>query len=306
MEPSDTAQDSWQTPERLAVVCVDPSSVLQGGSILGDKTRMPTLAAAHDRVLVRPAPSSAGTLGGLAGQRTYDTMQLLGHAAGGTKRPLFDVIFLETVGLGQSEVEIAQCVNVVLLCIPPGGGDALQGVKKGILEVTHVVAITKADGSLQAAAQSTAADYQGALQFRDGVEQSLQPPDSSSHENCAGGAPRRVILTSAETGQGLADLWQTLCHVRRQQLESGQWRQQERTQQEYWMWKSFHTLVQKHVMEQYQSTSTQEPQDEESPHKNTLVAPPPRVAAAQLLRQLLQSGIRSRDDNGNENPSQPP
>jgi len=276
-------------PHQLAVVCVDPSSVLQGGSILGDKTRMPTLSAAHDRVYVRPAPSSQGTLGGLAGQRTYDTLWLL--------RQVYDVVLLETVGLGQSEVEIAQCVDVVVLCVPPGGGDALQGVKKGILEVTDLVCVTKADGTLEAAARATAADYQGALQFTDSTARMMKQERNGSSDvsdadsedclaeiNAAAEIRRKVVLTSSETGRGLPELWKALCSVRHHQLESGQWLDKQEAQHDYWMWKSFQTLVQNHVLKEYE---TREDHDDDDNIRST-AKPPARVAAARLLQKLVQ------------------
>eukprot|EP00523_Entomoneis_sp_CCMP467_P001510 CAMPEP_0168746638 /NCGR_PEP_ID=MMETSP0724-20121128/15253_1 /TAXON_ID=265536 /ORGANISM="Amphiprora sp., Strain CCMP467" /LENGTH=509 /DNA_ID=CAMNT_0008794421 /DNA_START=158 /DNA_END=1688 /DNA_ORIENTATION=+ len=294
-ETSDNDNDTTTTetpmmiPHQLAVVCVDPSSVLQGGSILGDKTRMPTLSAAHDRVYVRPAPSSQGTLGGLAGQRTYDTLWLL--------RQVYDVVLLETVGLGQSEVEIAQCVDVVVLCVPPGGGDALQGVKKGILEVTDLVCVTKADGTLEAAARATAADYQGALQFTDSTARMMKQERNGSSDvsdadsedclaeiNAAAEIRRKVVLTSSETGRGLPELWKALCSVRHHQLESGQWLDKQEAQHDYWMWKSFQTLVQNHVLKEYE---TREDHDDDDNIRST-AKPPARVAAARLLQKLVQ------------------
>ena len=255
-------------PHRLGVVCVDPSSVVHGGSILGDKTRMPTLSAAHERVYVRPAPSTAGTLGGLAGERTHDTLALLTDYAG------YNVCLLETVGLGQSEVEIAQCVDVTVLCIPPGGGDSLQGVKKGILEVADVLCVTKADGNLLAAAQSTAADYKGALQITD---------------NMGGTLRRRVVLTSSETGQGLDQLWQAIESFVQERWESGAFDRKRTEQKDYWMWKSFNTLVQNYVQAKFQPQSSSSgafAKDGDTPL-------PPRVAAARLLKKLVDA------NNGN-------
>ncbi|MCL4151440.1 UNVERIFIED_CONTAM: hypothetical protein GTU68_057958 [Idotea baltica] len=140
---------------RMAVLAVDPSSTSGGGSILGDKTRMVKLAASPD-VFIRPSPSS-GNLGGI-GRRTRDAV-LLCEAAG------FDTVLVETVGVGQSETTVATVTDLFLLLLAPGGGDDLQGIKRGVMELADVVAINKADGNLTELAQRTAGDYRLALQL---------------------------------------------------------------------------------------------------------------------------------------------
>lgn len=137
----------------IAVLAVDPSSRRSGGSILGDKTRMERLSR-NPRAFIRPSPSS-GTLGGVA-RRTREAM-LLCEAAGAT------VVFVETVGVGQSEVTVAGMVDCFVLLAAPGGGDELQGIKRGIMELADLVVVNKSDGDLQAAAQRALADYQHAL-----------------------------------------------------------------------------------------------------------------------------------------------
>ncbi|NQV79699.1 MAG: methylmalonyl Co-A mutase-associated GTPase MeaB [Alphaproteobacteria bacterium] len=138
---------------RVAVLAIDPSSRLSGGSILGDKTRMDELSR-HPAAFVRP--SAAGhTLGGVA-RRTREAI-LLCEAAG------YDVVIVETVGVGQSEATVANMVDVFLLLIAPGGGDELQGIKRGIVELVDLIVVNKCDGDLLAAAGRIAADYQGAL-----------------------------------------------------------------------------------------------------------------------------------------------
>ena len=159
---------------RVAVLAVDPSSSRTGGSILGDKTRMARLVN-DDRAYVRPSPSS-GTLGGVAA-KTRETM-LLCEAAG------FDVIIVETVGVGQSETEIADCADLVVFCAQPGSGDALQFMKAGVMETPDVVLVTK--GDLGAPAMRAAADVKGAL--------SLAAGD---------GPPPEVAIVSAATGEGI-------------------------------------------------------------------------------------------------------
>ncbi|HEY2071822.1 MAG TPA: methylmalonyl Co-A mutase-associated GTPase MeaB [Rhizomicrobium sp.] len=138
---------------KVAVLAVDPSSRRSGGSILGDKTRMETLARDPD-AFIRPSPAGE-TLGGVA-RRTREAM-LLTEAAG------FDMVLVETVGVGQSEIAVADMVDLFVLLVPPGGGDDLQGIKRGVMELADLIIVTKADGDLSAAANRAAADYHGAL-----------------------------------------------------------------------------------------------------------------------------------------------
>src|SRR6476469_9811206 len=138
---------------RVAVLAVDPSSVRSGGSILGDKTRMEQLSR-RPEAFIRPSPSS-GTLGGVA-RRTREAMLVCEAAS-------FDVVLVETVGVGQSEVAVAGMVDVFLLLLAPGAGDDLQGVKRGIVELADLVVVNKADGALADLARHTAADYANAV-----------------------------------------------------------------------------------------------------------------------------------------------
>ena len=170
---------------RVAVLAVDPSSQRSRGSILGDKTRMQDLARAPG-AFIRPSPAG-GTLGGVA-RRTREAL-LVCEAAG------FDVVIVETVGVGQSETAVAGMVDAFLLLLQPGGGDELQGFKRGIIELADLVVVTKADGELEAAAGRAVAEYQGALGF-------LRPP------NPAWRPP--VLLCSAATGAGIAEVWEAV------------------------------------------------------------------------------------------------
>jgi LAO/AO transport system kinase len=140
---------------RVAVLAVDPSSSVSGGSILGDKTRMERLSR-EPAAFIRPSPAGA-TLGGVA-RRTREAATLC-EAAG------FDAVVIETVGVGQSETVVAEMTDVFALLVAPGGGDELQGVKRGVMEIADLVAVNKADGDLEAAARRTAADYAGALRL---------------------------------------------------------------------------------------------------------------------------------------------
>jgi LAO/AO transport system kinase len=185
---------------RVAVLAVDPSSTRTGGSILGDKTRMERLSRDPD-AFIRPSPSQTH-LGGVA-RRTRDAVALC-EAAG------FDVVLIETVGVGQSETIVAEMSDLFVLLIAPAGGDELQGVKRGIMETADLILVNKADGDLKAAATRTAADYSGALRLL------------RRREGDAPGFPK-VLTVSALENRGLAGAWaemQTLADFRR---ETGAW-----------------------------------------------------------------------------------
>lgn len=168
--------------KKVAVLAVDPSSTRSGGSILGDKTRMENLSR-EANAFIRPSPSG-GTLGGVA-RRSRETLQLV-EAAG------FDVVIVETVGVGQSEVAVSDMVDMFLLLLAPAGGDELQGIKRGIMEIADLVVINKADGQLEPIAQRAMSEHRMALQL-------MRPRD-----------PRwktRVVLASALHNKGIGDVW---------------------------------------------------------------------------------------------------
>ncbi|TAK37748.1 MAG: methylmalonyl Co-A mutase-associated GTPase MeaB, partial [Saprospiraceae bacterium] len=168
---------------KLAVLAVDPSSQVSGGSILGDKTRMNSLSA-NNRAYVRPSPAG-DALGGVAA-RTRETM-LLCEAAG------FDTIFVETVGVGQSETAVHKMVDFFLLLLQPAAGDELQGIKRGIVEMADLIAINKADGSLLEQAKIAHQEYSRALHLFPEKESGWVP---------------KVVTCSALTGAGMEELWQ--------------------------------------------------------------------------------------------------
>jgi LAO/AO transport system kinase len=196
--------------KRVAVLAVDPSSAISGGSLLGDKTRMPSLAAS-ERAFIRPSPNAASP-GGVA-RRTRETM-LLCEASG------YDVILVETVGVGQAEIDVRDMVDVFLLLAQPGAGDELQGMKRGILEMADVVAVTKADGELLARARETAAEYSAAMRI---VPREGAAPD--------------VVLVSARSGAGLQELWKVLERRREDLAKSGALESLRREQRVAWMWR---------------------------------------------------------------------
>jgi len=195
---------------KVAVLAVDPSSTRTGGSILGDKTRMPRLAA-NERAFIRPSPSS-GTLGGVAG-RTRETM-LLCEAAG------YDVILVETVGVGQSETAVADMTDFFLVIVLPGAGDELQGLKKGIVELADMVAVNKADGDNVERARLAAAEYRAALNILTPPSPAWSPP---------------VVAYSARTGTGIAELWAKVLEHREKMMAAGEFAARRREQQVKWM-----------------------------------------------------------------------
>ena len=196
---------------KVAVLAVDPTSARTGGSILGDKTRMARLAAS-DSAYIRPSPSS-GTLGGVAA-KTREAM-LLCEAAG------FDVILVETVGIGQSETAVSDMTDFFLALMLPGAGDELQGIKKGLVELADMIAINKADGDNIKRANLAAADYRSALHILQPRSEHWQPP---------------VVTYSAVTGAGLAGLWQKIVDHRNAMTASGDFAARRRQQQVKWMW----------------------------------------------------------------------
>ena len=196
---------------RVAVLAVDPSSTRTGGSILGDKTRMARLAV-HAEAYIRPSPTS-GTLGGVA-KATRETIVLL-EAAG------YDVVLVETVGVGQSEVTVANMVDTFVFMTLARTGDQLQGIKKGVLELADVVVVNKADGEHATEAKAAARELGGAIRLLYPRETLWRPP---------------VLTMSALTGTGLSELWATVLRHREVLTEAGEFDTRRRTQQVEWMW----------------------------------------------------------------------
>jgi len=197
--------------KRVAVLAVDPSSSRSGGSILGDKTRMQRLSAAPE-AFIRPSPSG-GSLGGVA-RRTREAL-LVCEAAG------FDVVIVETVGVGQSEVTVASMVDFFLVLMLPGAGDELQGIKKGILEIADALAVNKADGDNLARATRAVADLNAALRFFRHASPHWEPP---------------VLTVSAVEERGMDEVWDAVERHRAALGASGELVKKRRTQQQAWLW----------------------------------------------------------------------
>lgn len=196
---------------QVAVLAVDPTSAVSGGSILGDKTRMEALSV-NPKAFVRPSPAGT-TLGGVT-RRTRESL-LLCEAAG------YDVIIVETVGVGQSETAVSDMTDMFLLLLSPGGGDDLQGIKRGIMELADLVLVNKADGDLTSIANQTLSDYRGALQFMQARTPGWTP---------------KVNSCSALEGQGIAQAWAVVEDFRAVLTESGELEGLRARQAKAWMW----------------------------------------------------------------------
>jgi GTPase len=196
---------------KVAVLAIDPSSKISGGSILGDKTRMTELAKRKE-AFIRPSPAGE-TLGGVA-RRTREAM-LLCEAAG------FDVVIVETVGVGQSETAVAEMTDMFLLLLSPGGGDDLQGVKRGVMELADLLIVNKADGDLAAAAERTASDYAHALRLMHALHEDWQPS---------------VVKCSALKGEGMKAVWDKVEAFHKATAKTGEFETRRREQAKNWLW----------------------------------------------------------------------
>jgi LAO/AO transport system kinase len=207
---------------RLAVLAIDPSSRRSGGSVLADKTRMETLSM-NPAAFIRPSPAGT-TLGGVAA-KTRESM-LVCEAAG------FDVVIVETVGVGQSETAVAGMVDFFLVLMIAGAGDEIQGIKKGLMELADAVAINKADGDNIQAAERARRDYLSALHLLRPASQAWSPP---------------VLTCSALSMQGIDNLWQTVLDHRERLSKTGELQEKRRTQALDWMW----SMVEDGLKEQF-------------------------------------------------------
>lgn len=252
---------------RVAVLAIDPSSQRSGGSILGDKTRMAQLAV-NDSAYIRPSPTG-GHLGGVT--RVTRESLLLCEAAG------FDVVLVETVGVGQSETVVSEMVDCYLVLMLPGAGDELQGIKKGVLELADIIAVNKADGSTINEARQARASYQRALSI-------LQNP----------GSWKPLAMTcSALTGEGLEELWQQVRAHRRQLIDSGELTQRREQQRVRWMW----SMVEQQVLASLRENPALQPlirETETAVRRQTMTA---LQATNALLGAWRRSTVGDQDDS---------
>jgi len=203
---------------RVAVMAIDPSSSITKGSILGDKTRMEILAS-DPNAFIRPSPSS-GVLGGVA-RKTRETM-LLFEAAG------YDVLIVETIGVGQNEITVRSMVDFILLLTIAGAGDELQGIKKGIIEIADAVAVNKADGDNEPKAKATCNEYNTALHYLTSATQ---------------GWKTEAYTCSSITGKGISEIWEIIERFKQTTQQSGVWKDRRRLQARDWLY----ALVEEHL-----------------------------------------------------------
>lgn len=245
---------------RVAVLAVDPSSARSGGSILGDKTRMEHLSR-DPRAFIRPSPSQSH-LGGVA-RRTREAVAIC-EAAG------FDVILIETVGVGQSETMVAELCDLFLLLLAPAGGDELQGVKRGIMEMADLILVNKADGDLKPAANRTCADYAGALRL---LRHRPQDPP---------GFPKAMTVSAAER-TGLDAAWAEMQALAQWRRESGNWQARRADQARHW----FEAEVRAGLLAVLEQTDTRKLLARLA-EDVTAARLAPEIAATEALRLLAQ------------------
>ena len=244
---------------RVAVLAVDPSSARSGGSILGDKTRMERLSR-EPRAFIRPSPAQS-QLGGVA-RRTREAVALC-EAAG------FDVVLIETVGVGQSETVVAEMSDLFVLLLAPAGGDELQGVKRGIMEIADLILVNKADGELKAAATRTCADYAGALRL---LRKRPQDPE---------GFPK-ALTVSAHEGTGLAEAWEEMQALASWRRESGHFDRRRAEQAAEW----FAAEVREGLIARLTADPDTRARMEEMTRQVRAGEATPEGAAARLLEEL--------------------
>jgi len=250
---------------RVAVLAVDPTSTRSGGSILGDKTRMVKLAQSRS-AFIRPSPTS-GTLGGVA-RRTREAMAVV-EAAG------FDIVIVETVGVGQSEIAVADMVDFFVVLLLAGGGDDLQGIKRGIVEIADMIAITKADGDNGARASEAVAVFKGALAILTPSTAEWSPP---------------VIAISALTNRGLGELWSLVLEHKRRTMASGAFATRRGAQAVAWL----NELIEERMLAAVdrERAVARRRRELEAEVRSGAKAPP--VAAAELVAMMGLAAPRAR------------
>ena len=260
---------------RLAVLAVDPSSERSKGSILGDKTRMGALSQ-RDDVFIRPSPT-AGSLGGVA-RKTRETI-LLCEAAG------YDTIFVETVGVGQSETTVHSMVDFFLLLALAGAGDELQGMKRGIVEMADAIVINKADGDNKAAAERAKNEYEKALHLFPPADTGWSPP---------------VLTCSSMTGAGIAEVWETVDRFCTQMKAEGHFEAKRREQARHWMYQTIEHRLQRDF---FDSDAVQSELDDLE--ATVLAGECSSFAAAEALLDAYQNETRSSESRSKDEEHSP-
>ena len=243
---------------KVAVLAVDPSSSRTGGAILGDKTRMERLAS-DPNAFIRPSPAS-GSLGGVA-RATRESI-LLCEAAG------FDVVLVETVGVGQSETTVSEMVDIFVVLMLAGAGDELQGIKRGVLEIADLIAVNKADGDNVKRARMAAADYRRAIHLMSPASPNWTPP---------------VLTCSALTNDGLPEIWEQIVTHRDTLAATGERQKRRQRQQIGWMW----SLIGDRLIDEFRDSPKVRARLEQVEASVLAGELPPAVAADQLLATFL-------------------
>lgn len=243
---------------KVAVLAVDPSSSRTGGAILGDKTRMERLAS-DPNAFIRPSPAS-GSLGGVA-RATRESI-LLCEAAG------FDVVLVETVGVGQSETTVSEMVDIFVVLMLAGAGDELQGIKRGVLEIADLIAVNKADGDNVKRARMAAADYRRAIHLMSPASPNWTPP---------------VLTCSALTNDGLPEIWEQIVTHRDTLAATGERQERRQRQQIGWMW----SLIGDRLIDEFRDSPKVRARLEQVEASVLAGELPPAVAADQLLATFL-------------------
>uniref|UniRef100_A0A4W5Q6W5 Metabolism of cobalamin associated A n=1 Tax=Hucho hucho TaxID=62062 RepID=A0A4W5Q6W5_9TELE len=249
---------------KVSVLAVDPSSCTTGGSLMGDKTRMTELSRDMS-AFIRPSPTS-GTLGGVT--RTTNEAIVLCEGSG------YNIVLVETVGVGQSEFAVADMVDMFVLLIPPAGGDELQGIKRGIIEKADLVVVTKADGDLLVPARRIQAEYTSALKLLRKKSKSWNP---------------KVMRVSSQTGEGVPELWGKMAAFRSATLSSGDFQDRRRAQHKVWMW----SLIQENVLRHFQEHPAVRGELPQLEDRVTRGAISPGLAADLLLKAFTSSSSSS-------------
>ena len=243
---------------KVAVLAVDPSSSRTGGAILGDKPRMERLAS-DPNAFIRPSPAS-GSLGGVA-RATRESI-LLCEAAG------FDVVLVETVGVGQSETTVSEMVDIFVVLMLAGAGDELQGIKRGVLEIADLIAVNKADGDNVKRARMAAADYRRAIHLMSPASPNWTPP---------------VLTCSALTNDGLPEIWEQIVTHRDTLAATGERQERRQRQQIGWMW----SLIGDRLIDEFRDSPKVRARLEQVEASVLAGELPPAVAADQLLATFL-------------------
>jgi LAO/AO transport system kinase len=249
---------------RVAVLAVDPSSSRTGGAILGDKTRMARLAS-DPAAFVRPSPAGR-SLGGVA--RATREAILLCEAAG------FDVVLVETVGVGQSETTVSEMVDIFVVLMLAGAGDELQGIKRGLLEIADLIAVNKADGDNVKRARVAAADYRRAVHLMTPASPSWTPP---------------VTTCSALTNEGLPDIWEKIVTHRQRLVATGERQERRQRQQIGWMW----SLIGDRLLDEFRDSPVVAGELQAAEAGVLAGELPPAVAADRLLSHFLGRTVRT-------------